>query len=63
MLNKSPDQLFEEAIVAVKSMGLPEGTASNHLISYEFKSSHLSSYTRLLKNQMRSGSASVQKPL
>lgn len=30
-MKKSPDQLLEEAIAAVKSMRLLEGTASNRL--------------------------------
>lgn len=57
------DLLLEKAIELIKTMGLPEGTASNHLISYEFKSSDLSSYTRLLKNLVETELASVQKPL
>lgn len=62
-MKKSPDQLLEEAIAAVKSMRLLEGTASNHLISHEFKSSDLSSYTHLLQNLARTDLAAVQKSL
>lgn len=62
-MKKSPDQLLEEVITAVKSMRLPEGTASNRLISHEFKSSDLSSYTYLLQNLARTDLAAVQKSL
>ena len=62
-MKKSPDQFLEEAIAAVKSMRLTEGTASNRLINHEFKSSDLSSYTYLLQNLARTDLAAVQKSL
>ena len=63
MLHKSTDQLLEKAIAATKNMGLSEGMASNQLITHEFKSSDLSSYTHLLQNLARTDLAAVQKSL
>ena len=47
---KDPKQLLKKLTLLAESLNASEGTASNHLISHEFKSSDLSSYTHLLQN-------------
>lgn len=47
---KDPKQLLKKLTLLAESLNVPEGTASNQLISHEFKSSDLSSYTHLFKN-------------
>ena len=62
-MNESRGLMLEEAIAVIKNLNLPGGTASNHLISHEFKSSDLSSYTHLLQNLARTDPSAVQKSL
>ena len=62
-MNNAPEQLLKKLTLLAESLNASEGTASNHLISHEFKSSDLSSYTHLLQNLARTDLAAVQKSL